>query len=277
MRALRDTETRVDIVVPVYNEARTLAGSVRALVGFLSRMCLDDWRVVIADNGSTDETASVMEDLASRDPRVRALRIPERGRGRALKAAWGSSQAEVHVYMDVDLSTELPAVLLLLERVRQGYDIAIGSRHLPEAVVTRGLKRDVLSRGYNALLRAVFGTPLTDAQCGFKAVSHRVVTDLLPFVQSNGWFFDTELLLLAERLGYRIAEVPVRWVEDRDSRVRIVPTIWEYLGEVWRLRRSAWRSLPPAVRPPIPAEEPFRARREEAGVSTTGRRRAARP
>jgi hypothetical protein len=112
--------------------------------------------------------------------------------------------------MDVDLSTELEGVLSLLERVRQGYDIAVGSRHLPGAVLTRSLKRDVLSRGYNSLLQMAFGTSLSDAQCGFKAVSHRVVTDLLPLVQNNGWFFDTELLLLAEREGYRIAEVPVR-------------------------------------------------------------------
>ncbi len=246
------TTTRVDVVVPVYNEARILARSVRTLVEFLTQTCTDDWRVIIADNASTDDTPVVMWNLASRDPRVRALRIETKGRGRALKAAWGSSDAAIHVYMDVDLSTELDALPALLERVRREYDIAVGSRHLPEAVLTRGLKREVLSRGYNFLLRGTFHTLLTDAQCGFKAVSHGVVTDLLPLIKNDGWFFDTELLLLAERSGFRIAEVPVRWVEDRDSRVRIVPTVLEYLREVWRVRRDGRRDLEARDRPRVP-------------------------
>ncbi len=230
------TSTRVDVVVPVYNEARILARSILTLVEFLTRSCADDWRVIIADNASTDHTPVVMRDLAARESRVRALRIETKGRGRALKAAWRASDAAIHAYMDVDLSTELTALPRLIERVHDGYDIAVGSRHLPEAVLRRGLTRDVLSRSYNLLLRTTFRTPLTDAQCGFKAVNHRVAANLLPLIENDGWFFDTELLLLAERSGYRIAEVPVRWTEDRDSRVRIVPTVLEYLREVWRLR-----------------------------------------
>ncbi len=231
----------VDIVVPVYNEAHVLAASVRAIVEYLARACPFDWRVTIADNGSADETPAVARDLARRDPRIRSLRIEARGRGIALKHAWSTSDAEIHVYMDADLSTGLDALGPLLAQVAEGYDIAVGSRHLPRAALTRGLRRDVLSRAYNLLLRLVFRTARTDAQCGFKAVSHRVVTDLVPLVQSDGWFFDTELLLLAERAGYRIAEVPVRWVEDRDSRVRILHTVAEYLREVWRLRRTLAR------------------------------------
>jgi glycosyltransferase involved in cell wall biosynthesis len=242
---------RVDIVVPVFNEARTLAHSIRTLVEFLSRTCVDDWRVVIADNASTDGTPVIAADLAVRHSRLRSLRIEDKGRGRALRTAWGASDAEVHAYMDADLSTELPALLRLLERVREGYDIAIGSRHQPGAVLVRGFVRDALSRGYNRLLRGAFGTSISDAQCGFKAVSHRVVTDLLPFVESHGFFFDTELLLLAERAGYRIAEVPVRWVEHRDSSVRIVPTILEYLAEVRRVRRSQARIPGPDARPRV--------------------------
>jgi glycosyltransferase involved in cell wall biosynthesis len=232
------TSTRIDVVVPVYNEARILARSIQTLVEFLTRTCADDWQVIVADNASTDDTPVVMWNLAARDPRVRALRIETKGRGRALKAAWGTSDAAIHAYMDVDLSTELAALPRLLERVHHGYDIAVGSRHLPEAILTRGLTRDVLSRSYNLLLRTTFRTPLTAARCGFKAVSHRVAATLQPLIESDGWFFDTELLLLAERSGYRIAEVPVRWTEDRDSRVRIVPTVLEYVREVWRLRRD---------------------------------------
>ena len=229
---------RVDIVVPVYNEARVLASSIHTLVDFLSRTSAYDWRVVIADNASTDDTPGIMRHLARRHPRVHPVRIETKGRGIALKRAWMESDATIHAYMDVDLSTDLGAVTPLLDSVAGGYDIAIGSRHVPEAVLRRGLKRDVLSRAYNGLLRAMFDTAITDAQCGFKAVSRRVVTDLVPRVQSDGWFFDTELLLLAERAGYRIAQVPVHWIEDRDSRVRIARTVAEYLRETWRLRRT---------------------------------------
>ncbi len=232
------TAARVDVAVPVYNEARILAGSVRAIAEHLAGACPFDWRIVIADNGSTDDTPGVVGELTRHNPRVRGLRIGAKGRGIALKQAWAASDADIHAYMDVDLSTRLDALAPLLARVAEGYDIAIGSRHVPHAELTRGLKRDVLSRAYNALLRALFSTSIRDAQCGFKAVSHRVVTDLVPLVESNGWFFDTELLLLAERSGYRIAEVPVRWVEDHDSRVHVGRTIAEYLREVVRLRRT---------------------------------------
>lgn len=242
----------VDLVVPVYNEAHVLAASIRMLVEFLSKTCQDDWRITIADNGSTDQTPEVMRNIVRRDARLRALRVDAKGRGLALKRVWGASEAAIHAYMDVDLSTGLDALPPLLDRIRDGYDIATGSRHIPGTIVTRGRKRDLLSRGYNRLLRMMFHTALTDTQCGFKAVSQRTVRELLPRVGSDGWFFDTELLLLAEHSGYRIAEVPVRWVEDRDSRVRIVPTMAEYLREVWRLRQAGWGSGPAPYRPRVP-------------------------
>jgi len=235
---------RVQVVIPVYNEALVLAETAGTLLAYLSQHCPYDWHVVIADNRSTDDTPSVIRRITGADPRVRGLRIETRGRGIALKRAWADSDADIHAYMDADLSTDLGAFGPLLARVADGCDVAIGSRHVPHAVLTRGLRREVLSRGYNALLRFAFGTAITDAQCGFKAVSHRVVTDLVPRVRSDGWFFDTELLLLAERGGYRIAEVPVTWVEDRDSRVHLSHTVIEYLREVWRLRRAGWPPRP---------------------------------
>ena len=237
---------RVDIVVPVYNEARVLAASIRTLVEFLSGECLYDWRVVIADNASTDETPAIMWDIARRYTRVQGMRIETKGRGIALKRAWIGSAAAIHAYMDVDLSTDLSALEPLLACVAEGHcDIAIGSRHVPGAVLRRSAKREVLSRTYNRFLRGLFRTSVTDAQCGFKAVSHRVVTDLMPRVESDGWFFDTELLLLAEQAGYRIAQVPVRWVEGADSRVKVGRTVAEYLHEMWRLRRIVWASAGP--------------------------------
>lgn len=236
--------TMVDLVVPVYNEAHVLTQSIRTITGHLERTCPYDWRIIIADNASTDTTSAVVETLTRSDVRVRGVRVEAKGRGIALKHAWQSSDAAVHAYTDVDLSTGLDALDPLLRRVFEGYDIAIGSRLAPHAQLTRGLKRDVLSRGYNFLLRTLFDTSISDAQCGFKAVSHRAVQELLPLVQSDGWFFDTELLLLAERGGYRIAEVPVRWVEDHDSRVRIGPTVVEYLRELRRMRRTWGPGVP---------------------------------
>ncbi len=244
---------RIDLVVPVYNEAHVLAASIRTITGHLERTSPYDWRVIIADNASTDATPGVAAELARRDPQVRSLRIESKGRGIALKRAWSASDAEVCAYTDVDLSTGLEALGTLFRRIFEGYEIAVGSRLIPEARVTRGLKRDVLSRGYNLLVRRLFHTSIADAQCGFKAVSRKVVQDLLPLVHSDGWFFDTELLLLAERTGYRIAEVPVRWVEDHDSRVRIGPTVLEYLRELRRLRR-AWGSSRPRLGAEVPGQ-----------------------
>jgi glycosyltransferase involved in cell wall biosynthesis len=261
----------VDIVIPVFNESRILPATIGTLVAFLSHSCPYDWRVLIADNASTDETPAVVRDLERRHDRVRGVRIESKGRGIALRNTWTGSGAAWHVYMDADLSTGLDALGPLLQRLADGYDIAAGSRHVPHAVLTRSLRRDVLSRMYNVLLRALFRTSLSDAQCGFKAVTRRVVTELVPHVKSNKWFFDTELLVMAERAGYRVAEVPVRWVEDRDSRVNIPQTVIEYLGELWRLKRTE-KTLVPA-HGPIAVPEPVDVRRS-ADVEPTTRRRA---
>ncbi|HEV2440202.1 MAG TPA: glycosyltransferase [bacterium] len=253
---------RVEIVIPVFNEAHVLTNTVRTVVAFLSRTCPYDWHMVIADNRSTDATPEVIRCITAGNPRVLGLRIETQGRGIALRRAWADPTVDIHAYMDADLSTDLGALGPLLAHVADGCDIAIGSRHVPNAALTRGLRRDMLSRGYNALLRLVFGTGITDAQCGFKAVSHRVVTEILPHVQSDGWFFDTELLLLAERAGYKIAQVPVMWVEDRDSRVNLRRTVIEYLRGVWRLRYRGHSSTPRSARETV--ARPSRTRRASA-------------
>lgn len=233
---------RLHVVIPAYNEFHVLPTTLGTLIPFLKRECPYPWTLAVADNGSTDGTPAVLRALARLYPQLETIHVPRRGRGAALKQAWAASDAEVLAYMDADLSTDLRALRALVDPVADGRaDLAVGSRHLPGSQITRSVTRDVLSRGYNRLLRLVFHTPLTDAQCGFKAVSRRVVEDLVPRVQNDGWFFDTELLLLAEHHGYRIAEVPVRWVEDPDSRVRVPQTILEYLRELWRLQRT-WRA-----------------------------------
>jgi glycosyltransferase involved in cell wall biosynthesis len=197
---------------------------------------------VIADNASTDATPEIAARLAREIDGVRLLRLEEKGRGRALRAAWSTSEADVATYMDVDLSTNLESLLPLVAPLVSGHsDIAIGTRLARQSHVRRRWKREILSRGYNALVHAGFGAGFSDAQCGFKAIRTPVARRLLPLVADDGWFFDTELLLLAERNGLRIHEVPVDWVEDLDSRVDLIPTILHDLQGLWRVRRAFWR------------------------------------
>jgi glycosyltransferase involved in cell wall biosynthesis len=229
----------VDIVVPVYNEAAGLATSIARLYSYLVENFPFTFRITIADNGSTDGTWELASDLASRHDQVRAVRLDESGRGRALHAVWSTSDAEVLAYMDVDLSTGLSALLPLVAPLLSGHsDLAIGSRLARGARVRRGPKREVISRIYNRILHTVLGARFSDAQCGFKAIRADRARALLPLVEDRAWFFDTELLVLAERSGLRIHEVPVDWVEDPDSRVDIVATAVADLRGVLRLARG---------------------------------------
>jgi putative flippase GtrA len=230
----------IDIVMPVYNEEQALEASIVRLYRFLGHDFPFSWRIVIADNASTDATPQIANRLAVRMPGVRSLRIDRKGRGLALRAAWSASDARVVCYMDVDLSTDLRALLPLVAPLISGHsDIAIGSRLARGARVVRGAKRELISRAYNHLLHATLHTRFTDAQCGFKAVRRAALPELLDEVRDDGWFFDTELLVLAQRRGLRIHEVPVDWVDDPDSRVHIVATAAEDLRGIARLIASS--------------------------------------
>jgi glycosyltransferase involved in cell wall biosynthesis len=246
----------VEVVIPVFNEDVQLEGSIHQLSTYLGQTLDAPWSIVIADNASTDDTWRVAQGLEQMLPRIRAVHLDEKGRGRALKHVWLGSKADVLAYMDVDLSTGLdafgPLVAPLLSRT---HDIAIGSRHLPESKVQRRLKREIPSRAYKHVLRAAFPVTFFDAQCGFKAITATAARDLLPDVQNTTWFFDSELLLLATHRGYRIHEVPVDWVDDPDSRVVLIKYGIESLRGLWRMRRSLDRS------------ESRRARPTAAGVS----------
>lgn len=227
----------VDIVIPVLNEERALPGCVRTLINYLDGFPLP-WRITIVDNGSTDGTWRIAAALAGEFAEVHARRLEVRGRGAALRAAWRSSPADIVAYMDVDLSTDLDALFPLLAAVASGHsDIAIGTRLAHGARTRRSLRREIVSRGYNALLRYGFGARFSDAQCGFKAVRADVVRPLLSRVKDDSWFFDTELLLLAEHNGLRVHEVPVDWIEDADSRVQVFRTA---LDDLKGLARLAW-------------------------------------
>ena len=229
----------LDVIIPCLNEERALPASVCRLHEFMSsNMTQYSWSIVVADNGSTDGTLEAAAVLAERFAEVRYISLTERGRGRALRRAWTESAADVMAYMDVDLSTDLAHLPALASAIiDDGYQVAIGSRLLPESrVVGRTLKREITSRGYSLLFRSMFFTPFRDAQCGFKAVSKRVAHDLSPLVLDNGWFFDSELLILAQKCGFRIREIPVHWTDDPDTRVRIIRTAWEDVKGLLRLK-----------------------------------------
>jgi putative flippase GtrA len=229
----------LDIVIPVFNEEGDLSGSVRRLHHFLATEVPYPARITVADNGSTDGTLQVARDLADELPDVNVIHLDAKGRGGALRAAWTSSTATVVAYMDVDLSTDLTALLPLVAPLVSGHsDVAIGSRLSASSRVVRGPKREFVSRSYNLILRGALGAHFSDAQCGFKAMRADVARELLPLVVDTGWFFDTELLVIAERAGLRIHEVPVDWIDDPDSRVDILRTAVDDLKGCWRVGRA---------------------------------------
>ena len=256
----------LEVVIPVYNEERDLAATVVRVREHLATLPWS-FRVTIADNASTDGTAVIARRLDHTYDDVRVVHLAEKGRGRALKKVWSGSEADVLVYMDVDLSTDLNALLPLVAPLISGHsDLAIGTRLRHGSRVERGPKRELISRGYNLLLRGALRAHFSDAQCGFKAIRADVAREVLPLVEDNAWFFDTELLVLAERAGLRIHEVPVDWVDDPDSRVDIVRTAYDDVRGIARARSR------PGLRP-----DPGRRRRRAARSGRGGRgRRPAR-
>jgi glycosyltransferase involved in cell wall biosynthesis len=235
------TKLSVDVVIPVLNEAHVLARSVGTVREFLTAKFPYRWRIVIVDNGSTDGTAEVAKKLAEAHADVSFLRLGQRGRGRALRCAWMQSSSDIACYMDVDLSTELAALPRSIDAMlNEDYDVAIGSRLMRNSRIRRSFKREVISRIYNILVKVVLFTRFSDAQCGFKVVKREVIERIVPQVKDQSWFFDTELLVLAEKQGYRIKDIPVIWNDDDDSRVKIAQTAWEDIKGVFRLRRFLW-------------------------------------
>jgi glycosyltransferase involved in cell wall biosynthesis len=247
----RGADFSVDVVIPVLNEAHVLTQSTERVLGFLRERFHCNWHLVIIDNGSTDGTQDVARKLCNRHPELQFLHLTQRGRGRALRHAWLQSRAQVVCYMDVDLSTNLEHLPALIGSIADdGYDVSTGSRLMRESKTTRSWKREVISRIYNVFVKAVLFTRFSDAQCGFKAVSRRTVEHIIPQVVDQSWFFDTELLVLAEKQGYRIKDIPVLWVEDDDSRVKIFKTGWDDIKGVYRLRKLLWKRRYSAVLAP---------------------------
>ena len=230
----------VDLVLPVYNEEAILERSTETVLAWTDEHPEHEGRIGIADNASVDRTRAIAEELEASYPgRVTLLHIPVKGRGIALRIAFLTSHADVSAYMDVDLSTDIKHIPELVDPIATGrVDIAYGTRLHADSQTARGWRREAISRSYVQILRRLAGLRVTDAQCGFKAISRGAARELVPLVEDTQWFFDSELLLIAQENGYRLREVPVRWVEDRDSRVAIARTAMEDLHGIWRLRRG---------------------------------------
>ena len=239
----------VDVVIPVYNEEDALPVSIPALCAFLQDNLPNPWRITIADNASIDGTRAVAESLCRQHQNVNYLYLPEKGRGRALKAAWLGSESDIVSYMDVDLSTGLAHFPPLIAALESGCHVAIGSRLSRGSRVTqRSFKREFTSRSYNLLIKTMFFVGFPDAQCGFKAMTRQAAQAIIPHIENNNWFFDTELLIIAEKRGYRIGVIPVFWQDDPTSTVNVVKTATEDVKGLLRLRLGG---LPKVDPPPV--------------------------
>lgn len=244
------TNRTVSIVIPVLNEAHVLEKSVERVRAFLTGLSSFPyvWELMIADNGSTDGTQDVARALSAKYADVKFVYLQQKGRGRALRHAWLQSRADIVCYMDVDLSTDLVHLADLVGAIaKEGYDISTGSRLMRASRTTRSFRRELTSRAYNILVKAVLRTRFSDAQCGFKAMSRKAVEHIIPQVEDQSWFFDTELMVLGEKQGFRIKDIPILWVEDDDSRVKILRTAWDDIKGVFRLRRQLWRKMSKAA------------------------------
>ena len=268
----RRSVPQLDIAVPVYNEAQQLAASITALRSFLDTEFPLTTVVTLVDNASTDDTWTIASGLAASLAGVRAIHLDQKGRGRALRTAWTASRSPVVAYMDVDLATGLEALLPLVAPLLTGHsDLAIGTRLAPGAHVVRGVRREIISRGYNLLLKTTLANSCSDAQCGFKALRRDAADVVLPLVDDEAWFFDTEILITAQRLGLRIHEVPVDWVDDLDSRVAVARTAWLDLCGVARMltpasRRRVARARRDLRRDPAPTPVPAAPVRSRIGT-----------
>jgi len=224
------------IVLPVYNEEKVLRKSVQILTDFLHSHDRYEWKIVIADNNSKDRTGEIGRALESKNPLVHYIHIPRKGRGIALRTAWSQTDCDFVSYMDIDLSTGLDALIRAVDLLREGADIVVGNRLAKDSNTTRCLKREFISRSYNAVIKLSLGTRFKDAHCGFKTGRRDVVQRILPYIEDNEWFFDTEFLFYGEKLGYKIVEIPVTWIEDPDTKAKIFKDARDDIRGLSRLR-----------------------------------------
>jgi len=228
---------RVNITIPVFNEEKILYNKIKEISLFCQNNLKSDFKIVITNNGSTDNTGNIAKKICKENKKIEYLFIKKKGRGNAIKTSWLKIDADIYSYMDIDLSTNLKTFPKMIDEVTKGCDIVIGSRYINGSRVKRHLQRAVLSRLYNFFVQKLFRTKIKDLQCGFKAVNKKVVKDLLKKTKDNQWFFDTELLLLAEKEEYKIKEMPVEWNENINTKVKIIKTISDYIIDLIKLKR----------------------------------------
>jgi len=224
------------VVLPVYNEEKVLRKSIQTLIAFLRDNDKYNWKIVIADNNSKDSTGAIARVLESENPAVKYLYIPRKGRGIALRTAWEQTDCDFVSYMDIDLSTGLDALVRAMDMLSGGADIVVGNRLAEDSKTTRCFKREFISQSYNIVIKMALGTHFHDAHCGFKTGRREIVQKILPFIDDNEWFFDTEFLFYGEKLGHKIMEIPVTWIEDMDTKAKIFKDAYDDLRGLYRLR-----------------------------------------
>lgn len=235
-RKLKDGHPSALVVLPVYNEEKALTKGVNTLTAFLRNYDRYEWKIVIADNNSKDSTGEIGRKLESENSLVKYIYIPRKGRGIALRTAWEQADCDFVSYMDIDLSTSLDSLIHAMDLLNDGADIVVGNRLATASNTTRCLKREFVSRSYNVIIKIALGTHFHDAHCGFKTGRREVVQKLLPYIEDNEWFFDTEFLFYGEKLGFRIEEIPVTWIEDTDTKAKIFKDAKDDLRGLYRLK-----------------------------------------
>jgi glycosyltransferase involved in cell wall biosynthesis len=231
-------KNKVIVVIPVYNEEKVLESSIRNIYNYMDKNIKEDWNIIIANNASIDNTKEIADNLTKKFNKVRAVHLSFKGRGNALKYAWSKNKSDVYAYCDVDLATDISHLKELFDSILKGNNVVTGSRYLNKSKSKRTINRFVFSKGYIYLIKLFFKTQLNDFQCGFKAVDNKIVKEILPKVRNKEWFFDTELLLLAEQSGkYKIKQIPVAWKESKDTKVKIFKTVYDYVKNLIKLKR----------------------------------------
>ncbi|WP_054112469.1 glycosyltransferase [Marinagarivorans algicola] len=235
------TQKNIEITIPVLNEEETLLAQIETIIQYLS---VNDvapgysLSLVIADNGSTDGTQDIAVDLAKKYTCVKYIRLEERGVGRALKASWTQSCADIVGYMDLDLATDLKHLKVAFASFDNGSELVTGSRLARGAkVIGRTPLRSFTSRVFNLIVQTWFGSSFSDGMCGFKFLKRNILASLMAGgAKSDGWFFATELLVVADALKLSIKDLPVEWTDDPNSKVKITKLTVEYLKAMKRLK-----------------------------------------
>ena len=227
---------RIEITIPTYNEGKIIEKNIDKLFNFLDNSKLD-YNVTIANNASKDNTLIIAKKLARKYKKLIVYHTDKPGRGNALKEVWKKSKADILCYMDADLSTDLPHLNSMVELFPK-YDIVLGNRLSKYSRTNRRIYRTLLSKGYNKIAKYILRIKTNDLQCGFKGIKKKVFMDIVNYTSDDNWFFDSQLIVWGEKKGYKIAEIPIKWIERKASKVKIRSTVTNYLKNLWKLRKE---------------------------------------